>query len=239
MRHIIAAALALTGALVFSLATALPASAANYPQTCGSASPGGGPAACSGTGVPTLACNPGWTYAQLDGAPPTVWVCTAANTWTTTSGGGGGSQVYPVVSRVAFAATSLTQNAYTTVASPSVTLGTSTGATAAWNVTVTFVATQNTPPVVDGGACIIGASAGTGGAGSVYIPSATCLASPANALAGATDVADLGVGSGIYFPVTYAAQYANGATVAFTCQIRTREAATTGSGACIVIAEPI
>jgi hypothetical protein len=154
---------------------------------------------------------------------------------------GGGTQVYTVISRIGFTSTALTQNTYTTVASPSVALGTSSGSVGAWHVTVKFAAgTNESAPASPGSACIVGTNAGTGGGGSsTKTGSAPCPTNIANALAGSALTADA-ANTIFYFPAAfYEAQYANGTTVSFTCQLRVPDAAITASGACTVVAEPI
>jgi hypothetical protein len=198
---------------------------------------------CGGTGVPAFSAPTGSLFLRYDCASSCLYqnasgASTSGTTWNAV--GGGGSQVYPVVARVGFTSTALTQNSYTTVASPSVTLGTSGGLTGAWDVEVSFDATQSAVAVAPGSVCIIGANAGTGGAGTFYSSGTPCQSSPTNALAGAMDVNDPTSSSiATYLPARYSAQYANGTTVSFTCQVRTREASITASGGCKVRATPI
>jgi hypothetical protein len=142
--------------------------------------------------------------------------------------------VYPLINRVGFTSTALTNGAYTTLASPTLTLGTSNGPSGAWDVRVILQTANNSNTLAY--PCITGANAGTSAAGSYDGTDAVvCHNSPANMLAGATTI-------GLSTRPTiseYSATYANGATVAFTCSIFATTTAQTSSGYCVEEAWPI
>lgn len=155
-------------------------------------------------------------------------------------GNGSAVVVYPLVNRVAFNGTSLTQSAYTTLASPSLTLGTSYGPTGAWDVEVTMQVEVNTASA-NIQTCIEGSSAGTNAAGSYDQNSGTVcnntVAAPTNPLAGSNTTGSSAVRVAT---VKYAAQYPNGATVGFNCAISIgATAGLTAGGYCIERAIPI
>jgi hypothetical protein len=147
--------------------------------------------------------------------------------------------VYPLVNRVAFTSFGLTSAAYATAASVTLTLGTSNGPTGAWDVEVEFNQEWGASRPTTFAACIIGTSAGTNAAGSYdQLAPAVCHSSPANALAG-EETGPTQLGTSVPIVTKYSAQYANGATVAFTCQSFSSGAGVSVGGYCIERAWPI
>ncbi len=124
------------------------------------------------------------------------------------------TQQYALVNRVNYVKENVVGgSAFTTMASPTLTLGTSTGPTGAWEVETIFAySTQDASSIT---ACITGTNAGSGGVGSYdQLNAAVCAHAPSNPLAGgSSNPAQKG------YSIRYAAQYANGATVSFDCRI--------------------
>jgi hypothetical protein len=142
--------------------------------------------------------------------------------------------VYPLVNTVSFISTSVTNGAYTTLASPTLTLGTSNGPSGAWDVRVVFQPTQGSSTTTY--PCITGTNAGTSAAGSQdATDGVVCHSSPANMLAGGIASSQ---GSRPVI-IEYSAKYANGATVAFTCSVFANTTSQISSGYCVEEAWPI
>jgi hypothetical protein len=141
---------------------------------------------------------------------------------------------YSLVSRGGFAGTLLTQNAYTTVSTSSITTGISEGPVGAWDVTVEFIwsltgTNANSYP------CIIG-TAGTGAAGSQdSFQSVVCNGSPSGQLAGSI----LSGNVALQNVVVYSATYPNNTVVSFSCKINTTLASASAYGFCSVRGNPI
>jgi hypothetical protein len=124
------------------------------------------------------------------------------------------SQQYALVNRVNYVAANVVGGStFTTLASPTLTLGTSAGPTGAWAVEVVFQ--YSTKDASATTSCITGTNAGTSAAGSYDAPNAAiCAHAPANPLAGASENSTQNP-----YVIRYTAQYANGATVAFACKM--------------------
>lgn len=139
---------------------------------------------------------------------------------------------YHIYNNVQFSNVSLTNGSYTTVATPSVTLGTSYGPGGAWLVQVNFYFSL-AGTLANAYPCITGTNAGTNGAGAFDAnDGAACNGSPTNQLAGSFN-------SQRQSTVYYVAQYANGATVSFPCQVKASTTGDTGYGYCAILANPI
>lgn len=141
--------------------------------------------------------------------------------------------VFPLVNTVAFTSTALTNAAYVTLASPTLTLGTSNGPTGAWDVRVTFQPTNNGNTTSY--PCITGTAGTSAAASQDSTEGVVCHSSPANMLAGGMSAS---LSTRPYI-AEYSANYANGATVAFTCSLFATTTAQTASGYCVEEAWPI
>jgi hypothetical protein len=140
-------------------------------------------------------------------------------------------QQFSLVNRVGFSGTSVANGSYTTLASPSLALGVSSGPTGAWDVEVVLQPGSNTAAVSYG--CIIGTNAGSSASGNYdATDSVVCHGSPANALAG-------NLNSNISLQVKYSAQYANNTTVSFTCKMQASTNGNNAYGSCVERAWPI
>jgi len=190
---------------------------------------GGSTVDIGSTGAPVGSCINGSIYVQSDAAnaPNAIWVC-VSTTWTQTS-----SQIsYHQYNNVQFSNVALTNASYVTVATPSVTLGTSYGPTGAWLVQVNFYFSI-TGTLANAYPCITGTNAGTNGAGSFDAnDGAACNSSPINQLAGSFN-------SQRQSSAYWVAQYPNGATVSFPCQVRATTTVNTAYGYCTILANPI
>jgi hypothetical protein len=135
------------------------------------------------------------------------------------------------VNDVTYTATALTTTAYATMASPTLTLGTSTGTLGSWIVEVLFYISSTTSTVYY--PCIAGTNAGT----SAVFSGAACGQALTNSLvgSGSNAASNLSAIPSAY----YSATYANGATVAFTCAIYDVGTSKTATGHCIERAFPI
>ena len=182
-------------------------------------------------------CAPLWATSPSSGAA----VCATSNGNLTTSGCSGGAQIYPVIVRTPIPATALTAVAtWQTLVSPSITLGTSTGPTGAWNVRVEAALS----PTGSGGnyVCITGTNGGTGGVQStstgaaLSAPCNTSSATPTNPLAGGGVAGTSAVGT---FAAVYTAQYPNGTSVSFNVQALNGASTPTVSGYVVVEALPV
>lgn len=151
-----------------------------------------------------------------------------------------GSQVYAEYDPVPIStATTWPASTPSALATPSVSLGTSSGPVGAWRVTVTMVVGSSTFASAFS-YCIAGASAGTSAVATYYAGSSTCNTTdaPANPLAG------IGAGANAVsqgMQAVYSAQYANGSSPSFTCYLinsSTAEASTL-NGFCSIEATPI
>lgn len=121
------------------------------------------------------------------------------------------NQQFALANRINYVNTLVGGSVAVTVASPTLTLGTSTGPTGAWEVEVVLAGSTKDASTVT--LCIAGTNAGTAAAGSYdQNNAAVCAHSVTNRLAGGT----MSTSQGPYL-VRYTAQYANGATVAFSC----------------------
>lgn len=153
----------------------------------------------------------------------------------------GGGPSYAQVSRVNFTSSAITST-YTTVASPSLVLGTSTGPTGAWDVTVELSA-EGVSSLGAVSMCIEGTNAGTNAAGNqntgnAGTPCSTAVGTPTNPLAGGSPRTSSVTSYPGLSTIRYSAQYANGATVSFTCVIAVATNQNM-SGYCIERAIPI
>lgn len=158
--------------------------------------------------------------------------------------GGGGAQVYPQAQTCSATAQTLSNATWTTICTITFTaLGTSTGPSAAWRVRV-YASGGSTSQVNSDAICITGASAGTLGVGTATAGAAapTCptnLATATNPLAGSNRGTAGGAGVGVPLQVEYSAQYANGTTPAFNCQLAQATGNATNGCTMYGLAEPI
>jgi hypothetical protein len=140
-------------------------------------------------------------------------------------------QQFSLVNRVAYTNTSIANGSYTTLASPSLALGVSSGPTGAWDVEVTFQTGPSASAVSY--ACIEGTNAGSNASGNYdALDSVVCNGSPANMLAGSNI-------NNTSAQTKYSAQYANNTTVSFVCQAKASGAGNAGYGFCTERAWPI
>jgi hypothetical protein len=146
-----------------------------------------------------------------------------------------------IVSRSAFSGAAITQNAWTTLTSPTVTTGVSSGPLGAWDVTLLLGAEESAVNTAGVAICIEGAAAGTSAAGSYSQNGAavcnTSIATPTNPLAGATITS--GTTHQINAQAVYSAQYPNNTTVSFTCQGITSSAALLMGGYALLSARQV
>ncbi len=205
---------------------------------------------CGGTGAPSFSAPNGSLFVRYDGASGstlytnTSGASTSGTTWTAISSGGG-SQVYAIHQAASATNVSLTQSAYTTVATITFSaLPTSGGPSGKWLIRVTASGALATTNSADS-LCITGATAGSATfqtlaqtslvEGTPSAPCNTAAGAPTNPLAGTNKT-----NTASPFPnAIYEAEYANGAAPTFSAQLATSQAANTGNASISGVAEPI